>query len=367
MTVHQSHEFFMAQAFREAERGMFTARPNPRVGCVLVKDGEIVSRGFHLQTGTGHAEANAIKNAQTDITGATAYVTLEPCSFKGRTPSCAHALIDHGVSRVVYAATDPHPGNRGLGLDKLRAAGIEVIGPVMSQEATALNPGHFKKFNHGLPLVRLKLAASIDGKTALSNGESKWVTGPEARQDVQRWRAMSCAVITGVDTVIADDPSMSVRAAELDTEYAEIAAEIRRPIVVLDSNNRMPASAALRRNNNLIHVTGDHVSSEGPAQVSMPLNDAGRIDLLQLLQYLVEQEDCSEVLFECGATLAGSLLSTGLVDELIVYIAPKVMGSGARDLASFGPLYNMDQVMNFDTIDVRQIGHDVRLILKPQS
>lgn len=354
-----SHEFFMAEAFREAERGMFTARPNPRVGCVLVKDNQIISRGFHLQTGTGHAEANAIKNADCDLAGATAYVTLEPCSFFGRTPSCAHALIDQGIGRVIYAGADPHPGNRGVGLDKLRAAGIEVIGPVMEAEGIALNPGHFKKFTQGMPYVRLKLAQSLDGKTALANGESQWITGPEARRDVQRWRARSCAVVTGVDTVIADDPSLAVRALELSAEFAELATEIRRPIVVLDTHGRMPPDAKLRTNDNLIVISES--SSNG---ASVALNDAGQIDLKQMLQYLVEQEDCSEVLFECGATLAGSLLDADLVDELILYVAPKVMGADARSLVNIEPLNTMADVKHFNIEDVRKIGTDLRLILK---
>ena len=359
----ENHEFFMAQAFREAERGIYTTRPNPRVGCVLVKDGQIISRGFHLQTGGGHAEANAIKDAVGDIRGATAYVTLEPCSFAGRTPSCAHALIDHGISRVVYAGTDPHPGNRGVGLEKLRAAGIEVIGPIMEAEGLNLNPGHFKKFTQGLPVVRLKLAQSLDGGTALANGKSQWITGSEARSDVQKWRARSCAVVTGVDTVLADDPGLSVRENELKAEFASIAAQIRRPIVVLDSKGRFPADAALNQSPNLVLVTGQQVQTPHKQQVQLPLNKSGQIDLHHLLQYLVEKEDCSDVLFECGATLAGSLLELELVDELIVYIAPKLMGVNTRNLANMGPLTEMEQVKEFSIKDVRQIGADLRIIL----
>ncbi len=359
----RSDEFFMAAAFREAERGFYTARPNPRVGCVLVKDGEIISRGFHLQTGTGHAEANAIRLAQQDLQGATAYVTLEPCSYVGRTPSCAHALIDHGIARVVYAVTDPHPGNRGLGLQKLRDAGIEVVGPVMESAGIALNPGHIKKYTSGLPLVRLKLAQSLDGKTALANGASQWITGPEARRDVQKLRARSCAVVTGIGTVLADDPGLNVRADELGTEYAELAAKIRRPIVVLDSQGRFPPGAKLAADTNLIVAVAQENPALGVPQTVMPLDANGQIDLRQLLQFLVEKEDCSEVLFECGPTLAGSLLQAEWVDEIVLYVAPKLMGHEGRGLVNLPQIQSMDQVPDFTIQDVRRVGADLRLTL----
>lgn len=360
------HEYYMALALREAERGFYTTRPNPRVGCVLVKDEEVISRGYHLQTGTAHAEANAIKAAKAaniDLNGATAYVTLEPCSYVGRTPSCAHALIDHGVARVVYGATDPHPGNRGLGLQKLQDAGIEVIGPVLEDAAIALNPGHFKKYTAGRPLVRLKLAQSLDGKTALANGASQWITGPAARRDVQKLRARSCAVVTGIGTVLADDPQLNVRAAELDVEHANLAADIRRPIVVLDSQNRMPGDAALLNSPNLIVVSGQENPNITAEQRTIPLNNQGQIDLPQLLQFLVQEEDCSEVLFECGADLAGSLLQEDLVDEIVLYVAPKLMGAGARSLVAMPDFQTMDQVPNFTMSDVRRVGDDLRLTL----
>tara|TARA_R110002072_G_scaffold104540_2_gene229006 strand:- start:17548 stop:18648 length:1101 start_codon:yes stop_codon:yes gene_type:complete len=356
-----SDETYMALAIREAERGLYTARPNPRVGCVLVRDDEIIGKGFHLQTGTAHAEVNAIKAAGGDVAGSTAYVTLEPCSFVGRTPSCADTLIEKGVQRVVFAAQDPHPGNRGKGFDKLRAAGIEVVGPILESSAIALNPGHFKKFKAGLPFVRLKLAQSLDGRTALSNGDSQWITGPEARRDVQRLRARSCAVVTGVDTVIADNPGLNVRSGDIGGEYAELASNIRRPIVVLDSKGRMPQGAKLHQNSNLIVVqTPEH----GAGQTTVAANDKGQIDLLQLLQFLVREEDCSEVLFECGATLAGSLIQSGLVDELILYIAPKLMGNSARGLVQLDDILDMGQVPRFSLKDSRQVGEDLRLTLK---
>ncbi len=263
----------------------------------------------------------------------------------------------------MYAGTDPHPGNRGLGLQKLKDAGIEVIGPVMEPAGLALNPGHIKKFTVGKPLVRLKLAQSLDGKTALANGQSQWITGPEARRDVQKLRARSCAVVTGVGTVLADDPGMNVRSEELPIEFAELAASIRRPIVVLDGQGRFPATAKLIENPNLI-VAASHERQELDAQqVVLPVNAEGHIDLAKLLQFLVAEEDCNEILFECGATLAGSLLSANLVDEIVLYLAPKVMGAGARDLFAVSDYVQMDQVPNFAIEEARRIGEDLRLTL----
>jgi len=358
------HETYMALAIREAERGLYTARPNPRVGCVLVRDGVILGKGFHLQTGTEHAEVNAISAAGGDVAGATAYVTLEPCSFVGRTPSCAETLIQQGIKRVVFAAEDPHPGNRGKGFDKLKAAGIEVIGPILASSAISLNPGHFKKYQSNLPYVRLKLAQSLDGRTALANGASQWITGTEARHDVQKLRARSCAVVTGVDTVIADNPGLNVREQDLSSEYARLASEIRRPIVVLDSKGRMPVSAKLASDPNLIIASLSERPDFDVKQCVIAASDKGQIDLLQLLQFLVQEEDCSEVLFECGATLAGSLIQSGLMDELVLYIAPKLMGSGAKGLIQLDELLDMKDVPTLFLTDSRQIGDDLRLTLQ---
>jgi len=359
-----SDETYLALAIREAERGMYTARPNPRVGCVLVRDDVVIGKGFHLQTGAAHAEVGAIKAAGGDIRGSTAYVTLEPCSFVGRTPSCADTLIEKGVRRVVFAAEDPHPGNRGKGLEKLRAAGIEVVGPLLESSAIALNAGHFKKFQTGLPFVRLKLAQSLDGRTALANGRSQWITGPEARRDVQKLRARSCAVVTGVNTVIADDPALNVRAEELESEFAELAGQIRRPIVVLDSTARMPKKARLNSDPNLILVRTEKHKENISGEEVISANDKGQIDLRQLLQFLVREEDCSEVLFECGATLAGSLIQSGLVDELVLYIAPKLMGSDAQGLIQMDEILDMNLVPTLSIKDSRRLGEDLRLTLQ---
>jgi diaminohydroxyphosphoribosylaminopyrimidine deaminase / 5-amino-6-(5-phosphoribosylamino)uracil reductase len=365
-TLAEHHEFFMAAALREAERGLYTAQPNPRVGCVLVKHGQIIGRGFHQQTGQAHAEANALLAAGPAAAGSTAYVTLEPCSFVGRTPSCADALVQAGVKGVVYAMTDPHVGNRGKGLAKLVAAGVEVTGPVLEASARALNPGHIKRYETGMPFVRLKLAMSMDGKTALANGASQWITGAAARHDVQLLRARSSAVVTGVQTVIDDDPALTVRAAGLQIELAELAAGIARPIVVLDSNQRMPATARLMNHPQTLIACGEDLCRGGPQAANvLGVKRAadGRLDLTDLLAQLAAR-DCNEVLFECGATLAGSLVCSRLVDEIVLYVAPRFMGKDARSLLNLPTIDTMGDLVELMITDVRSVGKDLRLTLK---
>jgi len=359
---------FMALALREAERGIYTAQPNPRVGCILVKNNKELARGFHLQTGKGHAEAVALEQLGGKAEGITAYITLEPCSFEGRTPSCADALITAGVSRVVFAMEDPHPKNGGLGLAKLRAAGVIVDGPLLESSARALNPGHIRKFETGLPYVRLKLAMSLDGKTALSNGQSQWITGSEARQDVQRLRARSCAVVTGVQTIIDDNPALTVRPKELGIEFAELSAKIPRKLVVLDSEKRIPKDSAVLSNPNLLLVTlNDPVNTAylGVEQVQLTSDGNRRINLHALLRALAVR-DCNEVLFECGATLAGSLIEEALVDELVIYLAPKLMGDKARSLLNMSEIAEMDGIPDLEIKDVRKLGNDIRVTAVPK-
>ncbi|MFT7092046.1 MAG: diaminohydroxyphosphoribosylaminopyrimidine deaminase [Candidatus Azotimanducaceae bacterium] len=239
-----------------------------------------------------------------------------------------------------------------------------MIGPILESSAISLNPGHFKKYQNNLPYVRLKLAQSLDGRTALANGASQWITGAEARRDVQKLRARSCAVVTGVDTVIADNPSLNVRAEDLSSEQATLAEQIRRPIVVLDSMGRLPASAKLVSDPNLIVASLSQRTDLDVQQCVIEPDDKGQIDLQQLLQFLVQQEDCSEILFECGATLAGSLIQSGLLDELVLYIAPKLMGSGARGLIQLDELLDMSDAPTMSITDSRQIGDDLRLTLQ---
>ncbi|MEX0943075.1 MAG: bifunctional diaminohydroxyphosphoribosylaminopyrimidine deaminase/5-amino-6-(5-phosphoribosylamino)uracil reductase RibD [Pseudomonadales bacterium] len=357
---------FMAQALRLAEKGRYSTHPNPRVGCVIVKDDRVVGRGFHLKAGDGHAEANALAEAGNAARGSTVYCTLEPCSFHGRTPSCAESLATAGVARVVAAMVDPDPRNAGKGLDILRCAGIEVDYPLLAPSAAALNRGHVKRHKTGLPYVRLKLAMSLDGKTALENGQSKWITGGAARRDVQKLRAMSAALVTGVQTVNDDDPSLTVRADELEVEYASVSAEVARPIFILDPGARINPGARILDNPDTVLVCLPGTETELSCQrVSVPDDGSGRIHLLALLKLLAARE-YSEILIECGASLAGQMVAQGLVDELIVYAAPSFLGADARSLLNIEKIDNMHDRIVIGIQDVRQIGEDIRITCVPQ-
>lgn len=359
---------FMARALRLAERGIYTTMPNPRVGCVLVRKGEVLAEGWHWRAGEGHAEANALAEIRHQAQGATAYVTLEPCNHTGRTGPCSEALIAAGISRLVYAMEDPNPQVSGRGLDKLRQAGVEVSGPLLEDEARDLNPGFVRRMERGLPLVRCKLAMSLDGRTAMASGESKWVTGRRAREDVQRLRARSCAIISGIDTVLQDRAVLSVRAGELQLEHAgEIAR--RQPLrVILDSNLRLPLDAPLLECPGpvlLIHNGKNPVQKDWPEWVetlALPGKD-GRIDLSAVLRELARRQ-CNEVLVESGSTLAGSFLGRGLLDEIIIYMAPKLMGSSARPLFEL-PLDAMSSQLPLKIHDIRALGNDWRITAAP--
>ena len=360
MSDHQ----FMARAIRLAKGGLYTADPNPRVGCVLVKDGEVVGEGFHLRAGEPHAERNAIAVAGERARGATAYVSLEPCSHHGRTPPCSQGLIEAGVSRVVSAMQDPNPEVSGEGNRQLQQAGIEVEVGLMQSEAEALNPGYIKRRLHGLPYVRCKLAMSLDGRTAMASGESKWITSQDARLDVQRLRARSSAIITGIETVLADDPSMNVR---LD------GVEVKQPLrVVLDSNLRMsPQTKMLTLPGDTLVVCCAGADSEkqtvleqAGAEVVRQEGSSDKVDLLAVLQLLAERE-MNEVLIETGAVLAGSYMSQGLIDELVVYIAPHLMGADARGLMQLPEIESMQDRVELDIVDIRRVGKDIRITAKP--
>lgn len=360
MSDHQ----FMARAIRLAKGGLYTADPNPRVGCVLVKDGEIVGEGFHLQTGEPHAERNAIAVAGDKTRGATAYVSLEPCSHHGRTPPCSQGLIEAGVTRVVAAMQDPNPEVAGEGSRQLQQAGIEVEVGLMQAEAEALNPGYIKRRLRGLPYVRCKLAMSLDGRTAMASGESKWITDQDARLDVQRLRARSSAIITGIETVVADDPSMNVRLDDV---------EVKQPLrVVLDSTLRMPPQAKM------LALPGDTLvvcCVDADAEKQAVLERAGaevvrqegvtdQVDLQTVLQLLADRE-MNEVLIETGAVLAGSYMSQGLIDEMVVYVAPHLMGAEARGLMQLPGIGSMQDRVDLDIVDLRQVGKDLRITARP--
>jgi len=362
-------QIMMAKAVKLAACGQYTCMPNPAVGCVIVKDDVVIGEGWHQIAGQGHAEVNALEEAGSEARSATAYVTLEPCSHHGRTPPCADALIAAGVERVVFGMTDPNPKVSGQGLDKLRQAGIVVEGPLLEPEAKRLNRGFIKRQEQGLPWVTVKLAMSLDGRTAMESGESQWITGPAARQNVQRLRAKSCAIVTGIGTVLHDDPSLTVRADELGFESAAgaeaEAVAARQPLrVVVDSQLKTPVDAKVISSNgeSLLVTAVDNSDRQDAKIVSLP-DGSGQVDLPALLTFLAKKE-CNNILVEAGAQLAGAFVHAGLVDELVIYMAPKLLGSSARPLLSL-PFDRMGQQVSLDIQDIRQVGDDLRLTAKP--
>ncbi|OOZ38836.1 riboflavin biosynthesis protein RibD [Solemya pervernicosa gill symbiont] len=357
----------MARAIELAARGRYTTPPNPCVGCVIVQSGEVVGEGWHQRAGEDHAEINALKSAGSAAGGATAYVTLEPCSHHGRTPPCSQALIKAGVARVVVAMEDPNPQVAGSGLNELREAGITVESGVLSGEAEALNPGFVKRMREGRPLVRSKLAMSLDGRTAMASGESVWITGSDARRDVHRMRAASCAIVTGVGTVLADDPSLNVRLEEDEYE-----GELRQPLrVVLDPRLSTPVDAKMLKlpGRTLIVTACDDeeqvelLNAAGADVLVLPAREDA-IDLPELMRQLAALE-INEVMLETGATLSGAMLQAGLIDEMVVYVAPHLMGNSARGLFHLPGLEQMDQRIDLKIDDIRAVGDDWRITARP--
>ena len=360
----------MSRALQLARRGRYSAMPNPHVGCVLVRDGTVIGEGFTCPAGGNHAEIEALQLAG-DASGATAYVTLEPCSHTGKTGPCADALVAAGVKRVVAAMEDPNPEVAGRGLDRLRAAGIEVAVGLLEAEARQVIPGFIARMTRGRGRVRAKLAMSLDGRTAMASGESQWITGPAARRDVQRLRAMSCAIVTGVGSVLADDSALTVRPDELGLPgpEAELASR-RQPLrVLLDSSLQTPVGARILTaeaptlvcHDAAIPVPADLAAS--PAQFQGLAVDRLGLDLAELMQ-LLSARQCNEILVESGPRLAGALLQRGLLDELIIYMAPSLMGSEARPLLEL-PLERMDQKVQLQLEDVRRVGQDWRFTAVP--
>lgn len=362
----------MAQALRLAARGRYSTTPNPRVGCVLVQQQQVIGEGWHVQAGGPHAEVDAIAKATAPVAGTTAYVSLEPCSHQGRTPPCADALVQAGVGRVVIAMEDPNPAVSGRGIERLRNAGIEVQCGVLKAEARQLNRGFVQRMQSGRPFVFAKLASSLDGRTAMASGESQWITGAAARREVQRMRAASCAVITGIGTVLADDPALTVREPTLAADYP--LAEFRQPLrVVVDPGLRLSAGARLLQPpGEAVIVTLQSSLSRaveferaGVSVVAMPERD-GRIDLAALLRWLAEERACNEVMVESGPVLSGALLQAGLLDELHLFMAPTLLGSSARPLLEL-PLQEMAQQQRMQVEEMRAIGEDWWWRLLPQS
>ena len=356
---------YMARAIDLAELGLYTTDPNPRVGCVIVKDGEIVGEGWHRRAGEPHAEIHALQAAGEQAAGATVYVSLEPCSHHGRTPPCADALIEAKVSRVVAAMLDPNPKVAGKGIEMLEQAGIQCEHGLMQSEAEALNPGFIQRMQKARPFVRCKIAMSLDGRTAMANGESKWITSPEARADVHRLRARSSAILTGIGTVLSDDPSLNARLADFN-EGDE--AEVQQPLrVIIDSHLRTPVSSRMLSlpGRTQIFTCNDHESAinelvQAGAEVFVTPAENGFVNLANVMNHLAECE-INEVLLEAGATLNGAMLTAGLIDELIVYAAPTIMGSEARGLFSLPGLNSMSQSINLEITDVQRVGPDLKI------
>lgn len=349
---------YMARALRLAERGLRSTHPNPRVGCVLVKDGYVVGEGWHQRAGEPHAEVYALRAAGPHARGAEAFVTLEPCAHHGRTPPCCDALIEAGVAKVWAAMEDPYPQVAGQGLARLRAAGIEVESGLLENEARRLNRGFVSRITRGRPWLSLKLAASLDGRTAMASGESKWISSEAARADVHRLRAEAGAVLTGSETVLADDPALTVRHGEISRQPDRI---------VLDTRLRVPATAQVWREGArrfVYAVEPDELSAARLRARGVVVRGvdaaADGVDLAQVLAHLAEAQ-VNEVLVECGPRLAGAFLRSGLLDELLLYLAPSLLGDGARPFARLPGLERLDQKIGLTFRDVRQVGPDLRI------
>lgn len=375
MTQQFTHDQFMALALEQASYGQLIARPNPAVGCVLVKDNKVVGAGFTQEAGGPHAEVMAMRAAGDLVVGSTAYVTLEPCSHYGRTPPCSLSLIKAGVSGLVYGCQDPNPQVAGQGLAQLRAANVEVVGPVMQAECEMSNVGFLQRMGTHKPYVINKMAMSLDGRTAMESGESQWITGSESRAQVHLMRAQSCAVITGIGSVLRDDPSMNVRADELVLAgVPQVTIDrIKQPLrVVLDSQLRLPVSARLLQQNGPVLVVTcvadpkqhQRLVDAGIEVVVCAADDNGKVDLAAVL-VLLGQRYCNQVLVEAGAGLSGAFLQAGLTDHLVVFMAPKLLGNKAKGLFDL-PLDKMAQAYDLDIKQISQVGCDWRIDAAPK-
>jgi len=361
---------YMSRALQLARRGLYSTDPNPRVGCVIVKDDVVLSEGWHQKAGQPHAEIEALRNAiennaSENISGATCYITLEPCAHHGRTPPCTESLINAGIRKVIAATIDPNPLVAGKGLQQLKESGIETASGLMKAQAAELNPGFEMRMQQGRPFVRCKLAMSLDGKTALSGGDSKWISSVESRMDVQKLRARSSAIMTGIGTVIADDPSMNVRLSET-SEWAEHGQQPLR--VILDSRLETPLDAKI------LSVPGDviifHASDDKENKQNLENTGAELVfvkakrgaDFLEyVLAYLATEKEINEILLETGSTLAGEMMQAGLIDELIIYLAPTLLGQDAKGLFQLPLLDNMSDRISLHFSDIRAIGNDIRI------
>ena len=357
---------YMAAALALAGSALYTTDPNPRVGCILVANDRVIGRGYHRRAGLPHAEIEALQACSVDPRGATAYITLEPCAHFGRTPPCCDALINAGVARAVVAGTDPNEQVAGAGIERMRAAGILVDTGLMQQECEALNPGFMSRMRRGRPWVRLKLAASLDGRTALASGESKWITSADARLDVQRLRARASVILTGSGTVLADNPRMTLRLS--DDQYGAELPQRQPLLAIVDSQARTPVDSLLfEREGGVLIYTGEPDTRWGDRceVVSDTVKSAnGQLSLAGILRDLA-QRGCNECHVEAGSSLAAALIGTRLVDELVVYVAPLLLGRDARELVSLAGIDNMADRPEFEFTEVTPVGRDLRLTLSP--
>ena len=371
----QTDIVYMQKAIELAKKGLYSAKPNPAVGCVLVKNGCIVGKGWHEEAGQPHAERVALAHAGSHAEGSTAYVTLEPCSHFGKTPPCADGLIEAKVARVVVAMVDPNPLVSGQGIQRIKDAGIEVVVGVLEADAKAINLGFISKMEKKLPFVRLKMASSLDGRTAMSNGESHWITGEESRKEVHKMRALSGALITGIGTVLADDPSLTVRLSDAELAELNLTQDNCHPIrVVLDPNLSMPSDAKmLSLPGRTILMTSKETADRSPELVEMLHNQGiemvavsaqnDRLDIESILRYLAEEENINDVMVESGAIVAGAFMQSGLVNELHSFIAPSLMGNTAKPMFMLPEIQSMNQKMNLQIQSIDRFGEDVRLVL----
>lgn len=367
-------KIYLSRALQLAQQGRFTTTPNPNVGCVIVKDNKIVGEGYHKKAGEDHAEIHALRKAGNFAIGATVYVTLEPCSHYGRTPPCTTALIKSGIKKIVIAMLDPNPDFTGRGVYLLKKAGINVRHSIMSLAAESINKGFLKRIRTGLPWIKLKLASSLDGRTAMSSGESKWITSVQSRQDVQCFRAESDVILSTASTILADNPRLNVRWAcfskEIKTIYTKN--QIRQPLrVIIDSSNRILPTHRVVQNKGkvlLIRVKKDQLqwpqSVEQLLISTIDLNGHNKINLKELMRNLAYRE-INSIWVEAGPTLSGALLTFGLIDELILYQATKFLGSNAKPLCWLPDIHNLKDIKTFKLLDIRNVGPDVRLILQP--
>ncbi|MBS0287414.1 MAG: bifunctional diaminohydroxyphosphoribosylaminopyrimidine deaminase/5-amino-6-(5-phosphoribosylamino)uracil reductase RibD [Proteobacteria bacterium] len=355
--------FFMQQALELAKQGAFSARPNPQVGCILVKNGQVIAKGLHWQCGGPHAEVNALSQT-TDAQGATCYVTLEPCSHVGRTGPCVDALIQAKVARVVIAGIDPNPQVQGKSIKALVNAGIDVKVGVLEQAAFTLNQGFFSRMQRGIPYVRAKVGMSLDGKVAMQNGESQWITSQASREQVQRWRAKSGAILTGSETVLKDNCRLTVRNPEKLGLTHEI--EFKQPLrVVVDSKLKVSKDKAIfsEPSETIVATLGNSLTGNTASNgVGFPEKN-GYVDLKALLEYLADRE-INDVLVEAGPTLVGAMLEQGLIDELLIYIAPKLLGNDAKPLATLKGITQLSEHIGGQFTQLEKVGDDLFVILK---